>query len=362
MKVNVSKKWGVFLLLTILLTGVLVFEAGAAYAVNAELNPNMTIFVDGVERDFYNVSGQEVHPILYNGTTYLPVRAIGELMGKNVDWNESTRTVTLGGARTTPAVTGTPDTQAVISEVAVQIRDDFTIVVDGVVRTFNDANGARVYPMLYNGSVYLPIRAIGELMGKTVTWDGASSTIWLTGSGLVTDADSFSPGNVTDPAQTTTPSGQTENNGLISVETAKQKALDHAGLNAADVTFIKARLDWDDGRRVYEVEFYTADYKEYDYEIDAVTGAVRSFDFDAEFYTPPANNTGSYIGMERAKEIALGKVPGATGANIVKCKFDFDDRRAEYEVEIVYNSMEYDFEIDATTGDILSWDSESIFD
>ena len=34
----------------------------------------------------------------------------------------------------------------------------------------------------------------------------------------------------------------------------------------------------------------------------------------------------------------------------------------EYEVEIVYNAMEYDFEIDAYSGNIISWDSESIYD
>lgn len=77
--------------------------AGAANAARAEkstvtasLYPDCHIVIDGVDRTFYNVSGEEVHPILYNGTTYLPVRAIGELMGENVDWNEETLTITIG--------------------------------------------------------------------------------------------------------------------------------------------------------------------------------------------------------------------------------------------------------------------------
>ena len=68
------------------------------------------------------------------------------------------------------------------------------------------------------------------------------------------------------------------------------------------------------------------------------------------------------IGEAKAKSIALARVPGATESNIRKIKLDRDDGRMEYEVEIVYNAMEYDFEIDAYSGNIISWDSESIYD
>ena len=58
---------------------------------NAQVMPNRTIVVDGVARTFYAINGQEVHPIYYGGTTYLPVRSIGELMNKNVDWNNDSQ-------------------------------------------------------------------------------------------------------------------------------------------------------------------------------------------------------------------------------------------------------------------------------
>ena len=91
----------------------------------------------------------------------------------------STLTVTIGGARTTADVTGTPDATAKESNVTAELRPDFTIVVDGTVRTFQDVNGNTVYPMLYNGSTYLPVRAVGELMGKTVSWNGSTQTVTL---------------------------------------------------------------------------------------------------------------------------------------------------------------------------------------
>lgn len=73
-------------------------------------------------------------------------------------------------------------------------------------------------------------------------------------------------------------------------------------------------------------------------------------------------NTGeeNTISEAKAKEIALSQVPGATENDIVKCKKDYDDGRLEYDVEIHYNNMEYDFEIDAYTGSIYDTETEPI--
>lgn len=145
------------------------------------------------------------------------------------------------------------------------------------------------------------------------------------------------------------------------MEDAKAKALTHAGLTAKEVTFIETDLEWEDGRRVYDIEFYTADYQEYDYEIDAATGEIRSFDYDAEGFTPPAS-AGGPITREQAQKIALDKVPGADASHVKKLKLDRDDGKSVYEVEIIYSGMEYDLEIDAATGTILEFESDSIYD
>ncbi len=55
------------------------------------------------------------------------------------------------------------------------------MLVDGVRQSFTDVNGNAVLPLVYNGSVYLPLRAVAHLMGKTVCWDSATSTVTLTG-------------------------------------------------------------------------------------------------------------------------------------------------------------------------------------
>ena len=325
-------------------------------AITGEMRPQVSVMVDGVKKDFYNVQGQQVYAVFYNGTHYLPVRAIGELMGKNVNWDQSTRTISLSAPRTAGAVQGTPGTATQPQSIRMENRMDFTILVEGEKKIFRDAQGSTVYPMLYQGTTYLPVRAIGELMGKTVNWDSRNAVITLgTSSGsLVTDADSFEQGGQH--------SGQQTPAGDVSLEQAKQKALAHAGLNASQVNFVKGQLEWDDGRRVYDVEFYTSEHKEYDYEIDAATGAILSYDFDAENFAPQ-QGSGSHIGEEKAKSAALAHAGLHQGqVTRLRCQLEWDDGRWEYQVEFCYGTMEYEYEIDAATGAILSRDVESVYD
>ena len=343
---------GAMVLGTTLLAGSFGTAVYGATNVRAQLRPDVTIMVDGAEKTFYTVSGQEAHPLIYNGTTYLPLRAIGELMGKNVNWDESTQTITLAGVRTTGAVSGRPDNNTRQRNVNAQLRPEFTIVVDGKTQTFTDSKGNEIAPLLYQGSTYLPLRAVGELMGKKVIWNNSTDTVLLQGGALVVDADSFQQNNHTASSQ---------NGSGLTAEQAKQKALSHAGLNGRNVSFVRQNLEWEDGRQVY-VEFYTNDGKEYDYEIDARTGEIRSYDFDAEYYQGGSFGTGTDIGEAKAKSIALAQVSGATASDVVQLKKDYDDGRLVYEVKIIVGTMEHEMEIDAHSGSVLSKDSESIYD
>lgn len=73
------------------------------------------------------------------------------------------------------------------------------------------------------------------------------------------------------------PSSGSNDASVIGVDSAKSIAVKHAGVSGA--SFQKAYLDHDDGMRVYELEF-TAGGFEYDYEINAYTGAVIDWDKD----------------------------------------------------------------------------------
>ena len=70
--------------------------------------------------------------------------------------------------------------------------------------------------------------------------------------------------------------------GRLTKDEAKQIALKEAGVTAAEATFTKARLDYDDGREEYEFEFY-ADGKEFDVDVDANTGRIVKFDVERSY-------------------------------------------------------------------------------
>ncbi len=142
----------------------------------------------------------------------------------------------------------------------------------------------------------------------------------------------------------------------ISEEDAKRIALEDAGFSEEELSGIRVKLDMDDGVQIYEVEFYVGT-EEYDYEIDATSGEIRSKDMDIEEDFREGDTASSVISEEEAQETALAKVPGATAENL-QMKLEYDDGRQVYEGSIIYNGKEYEFEIDASSGKILSWEEE----
>ena len=62
------------------------------------------------------------------------------------------------------------------------------------------------------------------------------------------------------------------------------------------------------------------------------------------------------IGMDQAIAIAVERVPGATASNVTEIERDYDDGWLKYEGSIWYGGYEYEFEIDAATGNLLKWE------
>ncbi|WP_458407311.1 stalk domain-containing protein [Anaerotignum sp.] len=355
-----KKKW-IAMGTTLVMTAAMAIPAMAAIDYEtARLRPDYTIVIDGKEKNFKRANGSAAFALVYEDSTYLPLRAIGEAIGKNVNWNEDTKTITLEGERTV-ADSSNKAVEGKVKNVIVQVRKDFTIILDGKEQTFKTSSGKEIYPLLYDGSTYLPLRAIGQIMGKDVNWDNDTKTVTLTSDGFtVTDADTFGEkkDTVTD-ADTFKDKDKTKDIGL---EKAKENALQDAGLKEKDVTFVTARVDYDDGRKYYDVEFYY-NGMEYDYEIDAESGRIVDFDKDFEGRMPVVKEekkeTTKEITAEEAKKIAL-KHAGLKESEVTRLRAekDRDDGRVKYDVEFQKDRMEYDYEIDAETGKILKAEKE----
>ena len=83
------------MLIGTILTSVIVFAKSGTEMIEALYN-NIKIYVDGVKIEPADATGKIVEPFIYNGTTYLPVRAVGEAIGKSVTWDGATQSVYLG--------------------------------------------------------------------------------------------------------------------------------------------------------------------------------------------------------------------------------------------------------------------------
>lgn len=146
----------------------------------------------------------------------------------------------------------------------------------------------------------------------------------------------------------------------IEADEAKKIALEHAGVQESDISYPSVSLDVDHNSAEYDVEFYVEN-KEYDYNIDAVTGVIRGYDYDIEQDRSVQNQSQSSEGVsiteEEAKSIALEQVPGAADSDL-RIKTDRDDGRLVYEGDILYNGIEYEFEIDAATGSLIKWEAD----
>lgn len=250
---------------------------------------------------------------------------------------------------------------------SIQVDDGIAVTINGVPFTPKDANGAPVSLFAYNGTTYAPVRAFSEAAGLIVDYDTGARTARV---------------ETPDYAAKDDPNAGS----YIGADKARQLALADAGVAPADARFLKSCLDWEDGKAVYEVEFCSAQ-TEYDYELDALTGAVLKKELDLPDFDwschddyrigrelrldgenghhgedhghhsgsiqPPAD----LITVDRAKEIAVERL-GSSVYAITKCELDFDGGVWQYELELRLNGAEYECELNASTGEILKWERD----
>ncbi len=142
------------------------------------INPELSIHYDIQDYNFYDALGNNVYPITYNDSTYLPIRALSSLFKKGIIWLGDTKSIILGE--------GEIDTQAARREACINQKafpeqaiksTEIAVFYNGESQTFKDANGVVVYPILFNGTTYLPVRALSNLFEASITWDGETKSI-----------------------------------------------------------------------------------------------------------------------------------------------------------------------------------------
>ncbi len=213
---------------------------------------------------------------------------------------------------------------------------------------------------------------------------------------------------VTPPPSAVT-SGQTQQQAPLAAQTsigidqAKQIVLAKIGLSADQVVFSKAKLERDNGRHVYDIEFYVVGEAEYEFELDAETGTILDTGYEkwesapaAEQAQPqatakpaapaqpqatakpaapaqpkptaqpanpapaaPSNSSGKAITPEQSQAVAMQET-GVSAKDTTghKTELDHENGRPVYEVEYTANGIEYEVDVDANTGSVVKVEAE----
>ena len=228
--------------------------------------------------------------------------------------------------------------------------------------TLSKIAGITCYKVEFTSGDYAYSYSINAESGEVLemsSWEQTVDTI-IPDSGTQVDAATSTAGTATIPNAATPAQSSPNTNtstGAVSEAKAQEIALAHAGVKPADATITKSKLDYDDGRQVYEIEWY-ANGAKYDYEIDVATSEVVKSDYEAKTVVGTSNS--ATISEADAKKTVLARASGATASDIYEWALDYDNGRPEYEGKIIYGGSEYEFTIDATSGTVTEWDVEVI--
>ena len=162
---------------------------------------------------------------------------------------------------------------------------------------------------------------------------------------------------------------------FISKNEVKDIVSNNMNVSSSDLYF--ESIDFEMDKSVYEVEVYYQN-KDYEYKIDAKDGKIIYTDFNVNNSindnnsnnsntndsTNNGNNTATAsIPLDEAKNIAL------THANLtedtvslLRTEQEYDDGVLVYEIDFTHGDFEYDYKINANTGEVVSYDRDSIYD
>ena len=132
----------------------------------------ITLNIDNEKIIPTDVDGFVVDPFIIDGTTYLPVRAISEALGKEVSWDASTYSVHIKDSDNSKngATYSGDRTPREYQKNATLNYNNISIYINEKQIEPKDVSGNIVEPFIIDGTTYLPVRAVAQAFEKNVDW------------------------------------------------------------------------------------------------------------------------------------------------------------------------------------------------
>ena len=225
-----------------------------------------------------------------------------------------------------------------------------------------------------------PVPSAQAVEAPAATFAPAEATPALPESTPAAPEESAVPAPVETPVATAVPTPAVTATQTIGADAAAEAALKHSKVNEKDADISSVLLVEQNGMMLYEVCFSTKD-NQYEYLLDASTGRVESWRKAAlaDAVTEPAiaasgdlkptaspeptaspapeKNATVLIGEDEAKKLAMGHA-NITEKDLssISCKLELEGLNLIYDIEMKTKLMEYDYEVDAISGEIVGFD------
>ena len=225
-----------------------------------------------------------------------------------------------------------------------------------------------------------PVPSAQAVEAPAATFAPAEATPALPESTPAAPEESAVPAPVETPVVTDAPTPAVTATPYIGADAAAEAALKHSKVNEKDADISSVLLVEQNGMMLYEVCFSTKD-NQYEYLLDASTGRVESWRKAAvaDAVTEPAiavsgdlkptaspeptaspapeKNATVFIGEDEAKKLAMGHA-NITEKDLssISCKLELEGLNLIYDIEMKTKLMEYDYEVDAISGEVIGFD------
>ena len=225
-----------------------------------------------------------------------------------------------------------------------------------------------------------PVPSAQAVEAPAATFAPAEATPALPESTPTAPEENAVPAPVEMPVVTDAPTPAVTATPYIGADAAAEAALKHSKVNEKDADISSVLLVEQNGMMLYEVCFSTKD-NQYEYLLDASTGRAESWRKAAlaDAVTEPAvaasgdlkptaspeptaslapeKNATVLIGEDEAKKLAMGHA-NITEKDLssISCKLELEGLNLIYDIEMKTKLMEYDYEVDAISGEIVGFD------
>ena len=161
---------------------VLASDGGGTQAddfVNIEISRGVNIYINDNIFKTYNVKGNEVIPFIYDGTTYLPIRAISEIFGATVSWDDATKSVYIETKENEITSTENDYVPKTMYKETVTAYRNVNLYINNELHVPENVKGNEVDVFLIDGTTYVPARYISNIYGVDIAWENSTKSVYI---------------------------------------------------------------------------------------------------------------------------------------------------------------------------------------